>query len=139
MARVTALGQQGLIHICMQVHGRDAHSWLLTSTSCVSKFRLWRIYIIKRAFIHMTTCLALQIDLIQENYDYDRAITVCALHLLSQKHPICATSLVRVAARAGAALAAPATAPTLALVTMTVVRGPVVRSVMRSMMRRPVV
>jgi len=100
VARLTTLGEQGLIHICMQsipafqVHGRHAHSWLLTLTSCVSKVRLERIYIIKRAFAHMSTCSALQIDLIQENYDYDRAITVCALHLLSQKYPICATSLV---------------------------------------------
>ena len=78
-------------------------------------------------------------NLIQENYDYGLTITACALQLLSQKHAICATSLVRVAARTGAALAAPATAPTVALVAMTVVRGPVVRSVMRSMMRRPVV
>ena len=70
-------------------------------------------------------------DTIVQRYYYDLTITCMGAASLSQQRSIRAPRLVRVAARARAALAAPATAPAMAPVLVTVA--------MRAMMRRPVV
>jgi len=75
VASLASLGQQGLIHICMQgipafqVHGKDAHSWLLTSAPFMSKADSGASTQ-SNGHLHMSTCSALRIDLIQEEYPW---------------------------------------------------------------------
>jgi hypothetical protein len=73
-------------------------------------------------------------DMIVQRYYYDLTITCMRAASLGRQRSIRAPRLVRVAARARAALAAPATAPAVAPVLVTVAMRAMVR-----MMRRPMV
>jgi hypothetical protein len=73
-------------------------------------------------------------DTIVQRYYYDLTITCKRAASLRRQRSIRAPRLVRVAARARAALAAPATAPAMAPVLVTVAMRAMVR-----MMRRPMV